>query len=90
MFENQKVNKFLDGLKHNVILVRDFVRPEGVCACGAITTSVLVIATAPVSMATVISAPTTSAAAFASSVVSAMAASSPSAHISDLTARGIL
>ena len=43
-----------------------------------------------VSAATVISTPTTSAAAFASSAVSATAASSPSAHISNLTARGIL
>ena len=74
----------------NGILVRSFVRPEGVCAWGAIITSVLVIATTPVSAATVISTPTTSAAASASSVVSATAASSPSAHSSNLTARGII
>ena len=74
----------------NGILVRAFVRSEGVCVWGAITTSVLVIATAPEAAATVISAPTTSAAAFASSAVSATAVSSPSAHSRDLTARGIL
>ena len=43
----------------NGILVRAFVRSEGVCVWGAVTTSVLVIATAPVSAATVVSAPST-------------------------------
>ena len=74
----------------NGILVRAFVRSEGVCVWGAVTTSVLVISTAPVSAATVMSAPTTSAVAFASTAVSATAASSPSTHSSDLTARGVL
>ena len=74
----------------NGFLVRAFVGPEGVCAWGAITSSVLVIATAPVSAATVISAPTTSTAAFMSSAVSATGAFSPSSHSRDLTARGIL
>ena len=74
----------------NGILVRAFVRSEGVCVWGAVTTSVLVIATAPMSAATVISVPTTSAAAYTSNAVSATSVSSPSAHSSDLTARGIL
>ena len=74
----------------NGILVRAFVGPEGVCAWGAITKSDLVIAKAPVTADTVISAPTTSAAAFVSSAVSSTVASSPSAHSRDLTARGIL
>ena len=42
----------------NGILVRAFVRSEGVCVWGVVTTSVLVIATAPVSAATVMSAST--------------------------------
>ena len=40
----------------NGILVRAFVRSEGVCVWGAVTTSILVIATAPMSAATVLSA----------------------------------
>ena len=79
----------------NGVLVRAFFGAEGVCVWdvwvwGAFTTSDTVIATAPVSAPTVIYAPTTSGAAIASTAVSATAASSPSAHIRDLTARGIL
>ena len=74
----------------NGILVRAFVRSEGVCVWGAVTTSVLVIATAPMFTATVMSAASTSAAPFTAAAVSATAASSPSAHSSNLMARRVL
>ena len=74
----------------NGILVRAFVRSEGVCVWGAVTTSVLVTATAPMSAATVLSAASTFAAPFTSDAVCATAAPSPSSHSSNLTARGVL
>ena len=77
----------------NGVLVRSVFGSEGGCAWDAITMSVTVISTAPVSATTFISAPTmsgTSGAAITSTASIATATSPISAHIIHLTARGCM